>query len=100
MATLSKLHLDRARLRVMTTKASILRSIRKKCLDCSVYQPAEVRKCTAYTCDLHPYRFGRDPSPTKGIGFGKRPASASGSKDNVVTGGTVVLAPADGGASS
>ena len=63
----------------MTTKAAVLQAIRRKCLDCSVYQPAEVRECTAYTCDLHPYRFGRDPNPAKGIGFGKQYASAADS---------------------
>ena len=60
----------------MTTKAEILRAIRSKCLDCSVYQPAEVRKCTVYACDLYPYRFGGDPNPAKGIGFGKAVATA------------------------
>jgi hypothetical protein len=47
----------------MTTKADILRAIRQKCLDCSCYQPSEVRDCKLITCDLWPYRLGRDPEP-------------------------------------
>ncbi len=39
-----------------------LRAIRKKCLDCSCFQPKEVRKCTVIDCPLYPYRFGRRPN--------------------------------------
>ena len=39
-----------------------LKAIRKKCLDCSYYQPKEVRKCTCIDCPIYPYRFGRRPS--------------------------------------
>ena len=42
-----------------------LKSIRKKCLDCSYYQPKEVRECTIIDCPIYPYRFGR--RPTKAI---------------------------------
>lgn len=35
--------------------------IRKKCLDCCVFQKAEVRKCTATDCSLWPYRMGKNP---------------------------------------
>ena len=38
-----------------------IKSIRKKCLDCSGFQPGEVRKCTIISCPLYPYRFGRRP---------------------------------------
>ena len=38
-----------------------LKAIRKKCLDCSYYQPKEVRECTCIDCP-RPYRFGRRPS--------------------------------------
>ena len=54
----------------MTTKAEILKTIRAKCLDCCVYQPSEVRLCTAADCALFPYRFGTDPSPAR-RGFAK-----------------------------
>ena len=42
-----------------------LKAIRKKCLDCSYFQPKEVRKCTVIDCSIYPYRFGR--RPTKAI---------------------------------
>ncbi len=53
----------------MTTKAAILQAIRQKCLDCSCQQPSEVRDCPITTCDLWPYRFGRDPDPSRTRGF-------------------------------
>jgi hypothetical protein len=55
----------------MTTKADILRAIRQKCLDCSCHQPSEVRDCPITACDLWPYRFGRDPEPSRTRGFAK-----------------------------
>lgn len=33
-------------------------AIRAKCIDCSAWQDSEVRKCTAYTCRLWPWRMG------------------------------------------
>jgi hypothetical protein len=55
----------------MTTKAAILQAIRNKCLDCSCQQPGEVRECPVATCDLWPYRFGRDPEPSRSRGFAR-----------------------------
>ena len=55
----------------MTTKSIVLKAIRNKCLDCCVWQVAEVRKCHLQDCDLWPYRFGRDPNPSKSRGFKK-----------------------------
>ena len=55
----------------MTTKAEILQAIRRKCLDCSCFQPSEVRECPVSTCDLWPYRLGRDPDPSRSRGFAK-----------------------------
>ena len=55
----------------MTTKANILQAIRRKCLDCSCFQPSEVRECPLSTCDLWPYRLGRDPDPSRSRGFAK-----------------------------
>ena len=50
-------------------KASPLKAIRMKCLDCSCGQPGEVRECLITDCALHPYRFGHNPG-RKGIGGG------------------------------
>ena len=55
----------------MTTKADILQAIRRKCLDCSCFQPSEVRECLLSTCDLWPFRLGRDPDPSRSRGFAK-----------------------------
>jgi hypothetical protein len=57
----------------MTTKAAVLHAIRNKCLDCSCYQPVEVRECPLTTCGLWPYRFGVDPDPSPNRGFAKSP---------------------------
>lgn len=35
------------------------KAIRQKCLDCTVWQPREIRLCTAIDCALFPYRMGR-----------------------------------------
>jgi hypothetical protein len=40
---------------------SPLKTIRAKCLDCCVFQYAEVLHCSAIKCPLHPYRMGRRP---------------------------------------
>jgi hypothetical protein len=55
----------------MTTKAAILQAIRRKCLDCSCYQPSEVRNCHLTRCDLHRFRHGRDPEPSQPRGVAK-----------------------------
>ncbi len=39
-----------------------LKSIRAKCLDCCCGNMAEVNRCPAENCALHPYRFGRNPN--------------------------------------
>jgi len=39
-----------------------LKAIRKKCLDCSYWQPKEVRECKVIKCPIYPYRFGRRPN--------------------------------------
>ena len=57
----------------MTTKAAILTAIRQKCMDCSCDQPSEVRECPVTACDLWPFRFGRDPDPSRTRGFAKQP---------------------------
>ena len=42
-----------------TTVKELRQAIRKKCLDCSGWQPKEVRLCTVWRCDLYPYRMGK-----------------------------------------
>jgi hypothetical protein len=44
----------------MKTDQSFTRgkAIRQKCLDCSCWQEAEIRRCTAQDCALYPFRMG------------------------------------------
>ena len=42
-----------------------IKSIRKKCLDCTAGSRKEIRLCTVVQCALYPYRFGK--RPTKAI---------------------------------
>ena len=42
-----------------------------KCLDCSCFQPNEVKGCPVTVCGLWALRFGRDPEPSKNRGFAK-----------------------------
>lgn len=44
-----------------TKKLTPMKAIRAKCLDCSCYQPKEVRLCTVTKCPLYPYRMGKRP---------------------------------------
>jgi len=62
----------------MTTKAVLLHAIRGKCLDCSAFQPGEVRECPVTACGLWPYRFGRDPDPGPARGCAKPSLGRSG----------------------
>ncbi|WP_319506031.1 hypothetical protein [uncultured Methanolobus sp.] len=47
----------------MTTKKTILQTIRKHCLECVCGSIKEVEQCTSENCALYPYRFGKDPKP-------------------------------------
>ena len=47
--------------RLMKLYDTPIKAIRKKCLDCSCYQPKEVRLCTVIDCPIYPYRMGRRP---------------------------------------
>ena len=38
-----------------------IKAIRAKCLDCCCGNTAEVRRCPAVKCTLHPYRMGKRP---------------------------------------
>lgn len=42
-------------------RMSPLKAIRLRCLDCCNEQPSEVRKCTAVTCPLWPFRMSKNP---------------------------------------
>ncbi len=57
----------------MMVKAKILKTIRAKCLDCSCYQPQEIKFCPVQTCELWPFRFGKDPKPSR-RGFATKPS--------------------------
>ena len=46
---------------------SPVEAIRRKCLDCSGQQPAEVKLCEAVTCPLWPFRAGRHPYTRKAL---------------------------------
>lgn len=65
----------------MTTKTELLKHVRKKCLDCCVYQAAEVNLCAAKDCELWPFRMGKDPNPARkgnpNSTFGRKPDEAS-----------------------
>jgi len=47
-----------------------IKAIRAWCLDCSGFQPKEVRLCPHTDCPLYPYRFGKNPNRV-GIGNSK-----------------------------
>jgi hypothetical protein len=69
----------------VTTKASILQAIRRKCLDCCCGQPGEVRECPVSTCRLWPFRMGMDPEPSPTRGFGKSAVYTGGFEAGDVT---------------
>ncbi len=45
----------------MSTHLTPIKAIRSKCLDCSCYQPKEIRLCPVTNCPLWPYRMGKRP---------------------------------------
>jgi hypothetical protein len=53
----------------MTTKNTILKAIRKHCLNCC-NSPKEIELCPV-ECSLKPFRFGSDPNPARTITFMK-----------------------------
>ena len=62
-----------------------IKAIRAKCLECSNYQPKEVRECLITDCPLFPYRMGKNPNRVgignlKGVFLGKNQDS-SGEND-------------------
>lgn len=59
----------------MTTKKTLLKAIRKKCYDCSCFQPSEITLCPVTRRPIHPFRSGKDPTPAK-RGFAKNSSSS------------------------
>jgi len=51
----------------MKKRLTPLRAIRARCLDCSCFQPSEVKLCPITDCSLYPYRLGHNPA-RKGLG--------------------------------
>ena len=47
----------------MTTKAEILRMIRRNCIACMGDQPSLVPDCTSRKCEFFDFRMGKDPCP-------------------------------------
>ena len=41
---------------------AVLKTIRRRCLDCSGGSLADVRSCKFETCPLHPFRTGKNPN--------------------------------------
>ncbi len=44
------------------SRSAPMQAMRRKCRDCCGGSVAEVRKCTACTCPLWPFRFGKRPA--------------------------------------
>lgn len=38
-----------------------IKAIRAKCLDCMLFNKAEVRRCPSVKCPLYPFRMGHKP---------------------------------------
>ncbi len=53
--------------KIQVVKLSPLKAIRAHCLSCCVGCVSEVKLCPIVRCDLHNYRFGRNPNRA-GIG--------------------------------
>lgn len=50
----------------MITKATLLKLIRKHCLNCVSGSYSEIENCTSEeVCELYPFRFGTDPNPSQ-----------------------------------
>lgn len=53
------------------SKRPILRVVREKCIDCCSGVESEVRKCTAVSCALWPYRMAWNPFSDRKGTFGR-----------------------------
>ena len=47
--------------KMKTKKLTGMLAIREKCMECCAWNTAELKKCPAEDCVLHPFRFGRNP---------------------------------------
>ena len=52
-----------------------LKAIRLKCLECCCGSHKEVKQCQAVSCQLHPFRFGKNP---RRLGIGGRGVVSEG----------------------
>jgi hypothetical protein len=71
MSTLPKPTPDATQPAALSHAEPILKVIRRKCLDCSADQPAEVRHCPVTKCPLWPYRMGENPFAKPRGGFSR-----------------------------
>jgi hypothetical protein len=60
---------------------TVLQAIKQRCLDCSGNSKAEVRNCRHITCELHAFRFGRNPN--RRLGPDQRRSAAARRKANI-----------------
>ena len=58
--------------------AAAAKVIRKKCLDCSMFQRSEVDKCATIDCVLWPWRYGKSPEVAERQGKQTNPYELSG----------------------
>lgn len=49
----------------MTTKTTLLKIVRAKCMDCGCGSFANVAECGCGNCALYPFRLGADPTPAR-----------------------------------
>lgn len=45
----------------MEYKTNPVKAIREKCIDCCGGSTLEVKECTAESCPIYPFRFGKNP---------------------------------------
>ena len=58
------------------TITSPVKAIRAKCLDCCMGSPAEVKRCHISDCELHPFRFGKNPYSKRKLSEEQRQAAS------------------------
>lgn len=65
----------------MTTKANLLKAIRRNCVECFGGQVGEVDGCTSPKCNLYDFRNGIDPTKSKTKGFARIKRISDAKKD-------------------
>ena len=53
-----------------------VKAIRKYCLECCRFNPNEVKLCPVENCQLHPFRFGKNPYRTARVMTEEQKAAA------------------------